>query len=36
MIVPLVTQTRAEALKELRSLSSDREWLDRTVADLTE
>src|SRR6202521_1997429 len=33
-IVPLVTQTKDEALKELRSLSSDRKWLDRTVAGL--
>jgi hypothetical protein len=33
-IVPLVTQTKGEALKELCSLSSDQKWLDRTVAGL--
>jgi catechol 2,3-dioxygenase-like lactoylglutathione lyase family enzyme len=33
-IVPLVTQTKGEALNELRSLSSDQKWLDRTVAGL--
>src|ERR1700719_669881 len=33
-IVPLVTQTKNEALEELRSLSSDQKWLDRTVAGL--
>jgi len=35
-IVPMVTQTRNEALKELRSLSSDRNWLDRTVENLAD
>ena len=35
-IVPLVTQTRSEALKELRLLSSDRNWLDRTVENLAD
>jgi catechol 2,3-dioxygenase-like lactoylglutathione lyase family enzyme len=35
-IVPLVTQTKNEALKELRSLSSDQKWLDRTVASLAD
>jgi catechol 2,3-dioxygenase-like lactoylglutathione lyase family enzyme len=33
-IVPLVTQTKNEALRELRSLSSDQRWLDRTVQNL--
>ena len=36
LIVPLVTQTKDEALNELRSLSSDRKWLDRTVANLAD
>ena len=31
-IVPLVTQTKDEALNELRSLSSDQNWLHRAVA----
>ena len=35
-IVPLVTQTKNEALKELRSLSPDRAWQDRMVANLAE
>jgi len=35
-IVPLVMQTRGEALKELRSLSCDEKWLDRAVASLAE
>lgn len=33
-IVPQVTQTRAEALAELRSLTGDGSWLDRMTADL--
>jgi catechol 2,3-dioxygenase-like lactoylglutathione lyase family enzyme len=36
LIVPLVTQTKAEALQELRSLSSDHKWLAKTVAGLAE
>jgi len=35
-IVPLVTQTKTEALKELRSLSPDRNWQDRTVENLAD
>jgi catechol 2,3-dioxygenase-like lactoylglutathione lyase family enzyme len=35
-IVPLVTQTRHEALAELRSLSPDQKWLDRTIANLAD
>ena len=35
-IVPLVTQTKSEALKELRLLSSDRNGLDRTVENLAD
>ena len=35
-IVPLVTQTRNEALAELRSLSPDQKWLDRTIANLAD
>jgi catechol 2,3-dioxygenase-like lactoylglutathione lyase family enzyme len=34
LIVPLVTQTKGEALQELRSLSSDQTWLAKTVAGL--
>jgi catechol 2,3-dioxygenase-like lactoylglutathione lyase family enzyme len=36
LIVPLVTQTKTEALQELRSLSSDQRWLAKTVAGLAE
>ena len=36
LIVPLVTQTKTEALQELRSLSSDQKWLAKTVAGLAE
>jgi catechol 2,3-dioxygenase-like lactoylglutathione lyase family enzyme len=36
LIVPLVTQTKTEALQELRSLSSDQKWLAKTVASLAE
>jgi catechol 2,3-dioxygenase-like lactoylglutathione lyase family enzyme len=36
LIVPLVTQTKGEALQELRSLSSDQTWLAKTVAGLAE
>jgi catechol 2,3-dioxygenase-like lactoylglutathione lyase family enzyme len=36
LIVPLVTQTKTEALRELRSLSSDHKWLAKTVAGLAE
>ena len=36
LIVPLVTQTKGEALQELRSLSSDQKWLTKTVAGLAE
>lgn len=35
-IVPLVTQTKDEALNELRSLSSDQNWLHRAVASLAD
>lgn len=35
-IVPLVTQTKDEALGELRSLSSDPNWLHRAVASLAD
>jgi catechol 2,3-dioxygenase-like lactoylglutathione lyase family enzyme len=34
LIVPLVTQTKGEALQELRSLSSDQKWLAKTVSSL--
>ena len=33
-IVPLVTQTKQEALAELRSLTGDNSWLDRATAGL--
>ena len=36
LIVPLVTQTKREALQELRSLSSDQKWLAKTVASLAD
>jgi catechol 2,3-dioxygenase-like lactoylglutathione lyase family enzyme len=36
LIVPLVTQTKGEALQELRSLSSDQTWLAKTVASLAD
>jgi catechol 2,3-dioxygenase-like lactoylglutathione lyase family enzyme len=36
LIVPLVTQTKTEALQELRSLSADQKWLAKTVAGLAE
>jgi len=36
LIVPQVTQTKNEALRELRSLSSDPKWLDRTVSNLAD
>jgi catechol 2,3-dioxygenase-like lactoylglutathione lyase family enzyme len=36
LIVPLVTQTKTEALQELRSLSSDQKWLAKSVAGLAE
>ena len=35
-IVPLVTQTKDEALSELRSLSSDQNWLHHAVATLAD
>jgi catechol 2,3-dioxygenase-like lactoylglutathione lyase family enzyme len=35
-IVPQVTQTKAEALRELRSLTADEKWLARVVAGLEE
>jgi glyoxylase I family protein len=35
-IVPLVTQTKTEALRELRSLSSDQKWLAKSVAGLAD
>jgi hypothetical protein len=34
LIVPLVTQSKTQALQELRSLSSDQKWLAEAVADL--
>jgi catechol 2,3-dioxygenase-like lactoylglutathione lyase family enzyme len=36
LIVPLVTQTKGQALKELRSLSSDQKWLAKTVSNLAD
>ena len=36
LIVPLVTQTKNEALQELRSLSSDQKWLAKTVSGLAD
>ena len=36
LIVPLVTQAKGEALQELRSLSSDQQWLAKTVASLAD
>jgi catechol 2,3-dioxygenase-like lactoylglutathione lyase family enzyme len=36
LIVPLVTQTKTEALQELRSLSSDQKWLAKSVASLAD
>jgi len=33
-IVPQVTQTKAEALKELRSLTRDEQWLAAVTGDL--
>jgi hypothetical protein len=36
LIVPLVTQTKGEALQELRSLSSDQKWLAKSVAGLAD
>ena len=36
LIVPLVTQTKNEALQELRSLSSDQKWLAKTVSSLAD
>src|SRR5882672_11607282 len=35
-IVPQVTQTKGQALKELRSLSSDQKWLAKTVSNLVD
>ena len=35
-IVPQVTQTKAEAMKELRSLTGDEKWLASVAAGLTE
>jgi len=36
LIVPLVTQTKTEALRELNSLSSDQKWLAKTVSSLAD
>ena len=36
LIVPQVTQTKGEAMKELRSLTADEKWLARAVAGLQE
>jgi catechol 2,3-dioxygenase-like lactoylglutathione lyase family enzyme len=36
LIVQLVTQTKGEALQELRSLSSDQKWLAKSVAGLAD
>lgn len=33
-IVPQVVQTKAEALKELKTLTADKAWLERATADL--
>jgi catechol 2,3-dioxygenase-like lactoylglutathione lyase family enzyme len=33
-IVPQVKQTKAEALKELKTLTADKAWLERATADL--
>ena len=33
-IVPQVTQTKDEALRELKTLTSDKAWLDKATADL--
>jgi hypothetical protein len=35
-IVPQVTQSKAEALHELKTLTSDRAWLDKATAGLGE
>jgi catechol 2,3-dioxygenase-like lactoylglutathione lyase family enzyme len=35
-IVPLVTQSKDEALRELKTLTGDKGWLDRATAGLTE
>ena len=35
-IVPQVMQTKAEALKELKTLTADKTWLERATADLPE
>jgi hypothetical protein len=35
-IVPQVTQTKDEALRELKTLTGDKGWLDRTTAELPE
>jgi catechol 2,3-dioxygenase-like lactoylglutathione lyase family enzyme len=36
LIVPQVTQTRDEALAELKTLTGDKSWLDRATAGLTD
>jgi catechol 2,3-dioxygenase-like lactoylglutathione lyase family enzyme len=36
LIVPQVTQTKDEALRELKTLTGDKAWLDRTTAGLSD
>ena len=36
LIVPQVTQTKAQALQELRSLTADEQWLTAATAGLPE
>jgi hypothetical protein len=36
LIVPQVTQTKNEALRELMTLTGDKGWLDRTTAGLSD
>jgi catechol 2,3-dioxygenase-like lactoylglutathione lyase family enzyme len=36
LIVPQVTQTKVEALRELKTLTGDKGWLDRTTAGLSD
>jgi hypothetical protein len=36
LVVPRVTQSKTQALQELRSLSSDQKWLAKADADLAD
>jgi hypothetical protein len=36
LIVPQVTQTKDEALRELKSVTSDKAWLDKVTAGLAD